>query len=81
MARLEWLATFGAFSRDRAIPNRNSAVLVEWSGARTQLCYRLTAINDFDVSPEVAGVDGCQNRGPERPLDDIQRPPTREGPV
>jgi hypothetical protein len=45
---MEWLATFGAFSRDRAITNGDSAVLVYWTGARAKLRNRLTAISDLD---------------------------------
>jgi hypothetical protein len=53
---MEWLATLAAFSRDRAIPNGNSAFLAHWTGARGQLRQRLTAISDLKVWPEVAGL-------------------------
>jgi hypothetical protein len=52
---MEWLATFRAFSRDRAIPNADGAVLVQRTGAVGQLRHQLTAISDFTVWPELAG--------------------------
>jgi hypothetical protein len=51
---MECLAAFRAFSRDRAIPTAEGAVLVQRTGAVDQLRHRLTAISDFAVWPELA---------------------------
>jgi hypothetical protein len=53
---MEWRAIFGAFSRDCATPNGDSAVLAHRSAARIALRHRLTAIGDFNVWPKVAAI-------------------------
>ena len=65
---MAWLATFGAFSRDRAITNGDSPVLVYWTGARVQLRNRLTAISDFDAWPAVADLDIRKSMSATDPL-------------
>jgi hypothetical protein len=64
---MEWLASFGAFSRDRQ-SQMASPVLVYWTGARVQLGNRLTAISDVDVRPAVTDLDICKSMSATDPL-------------